>query len=235
MDVGRVFFDDNWHPTSAMVLALSSHVGNVAVLVRAWDDRQAYQTDYAQLQRTRSLLITAAERHDEAKPDTFRVTVDEKNGHWGYSFSGHRFRVSCDDLYVDALIKMHHEFSVDGIAEWQARLQRDLGAVYAHNFPFDLYTLEMCDQVAAEVENYAFVGKADERAFMELHSRWRDPVAKIVEVEPFPFDPSPLTLTLRYAELRITDDLREAGKLRDEIRGWQPSTLQERTVTLCRA
>ncbi len=51
----------------------------------------------------------------------------------------------CDDVYVDALIKMHHEFSVDGVAEWQARLRRELGDVYARNFPFDLYTLEMCD------------------------------------------------------------------------------------------
>ena len=232
MDVGRVFFDDNFHPKRATVVALTSHVGNVAALVKAWDDQNAYRTDYQQLQRTRPLLITAAERHDEAKPSTFRVTVDEK-GHWGYSFAGHSFRVPCDDIYVDALIKMHHEFSVDGVAERQAQLRRELGDVYARNFPFDLYALEMCDQVAAEVENYAFGNTPDERVFMELHSHRRDDGS--VEVEPFPFASSPLTLAVRYTDFGITHDLRDARKLTDQLRKWQPPEQEwkERTITLC--
>ena len=232
MDVGRVFFDDYFHPKRASVVALASHVGNVAALVKAWDDTSAYRADYQQLQRTRPLLITAAERHDEAKPNTFRVTVDEK-GHWGYSFAGHRFRVPCDDIYVDALIKMHHEFSVNGVAERQARLRRELGESYARNFPFDLYTLEMCDQVAAEAENYAFDKKPDERVFMELHSRLRGDGS--VEVEPFPFASPPLTLAVRHADFSITDDLRDAKKLTERLREWQPADQdwKERTVTLC--
>jgi hypothetical protein len=233
MEVGRIFFHPPNEPTRATVIALASHVGNVVALVKAWDDRKAYQADCSQLQRTRQLLITAAERHDEAKPETFRVTNED--GRWGYSFRGHRFRVPCDDSYVDALIKMHHEFSVDGVAEWQARLRRELGDDYACNFPFDLYTLEMCDQVAAEVESYAFDDNADERAFMELHSRWRDKANGVVEVEPFPFDPSPLTLTLRYAEFSVADELRNDAKLTDALKEWkpQPAELKERTVMLC--
>jgi hypothetical protein len=132
---------------------------------------------------------------------------------------------------VDALIQMHHEFSVDGVAEWQARLRRELGDVYAHNFPFDLYTLEMCDQVAAEVESYAFDGNADERAFMELHSHERDDGS--VEIEPYPFEPSSLMLTLRYAKFPITPDLRDSTKLTNTLKAWQPTELKERTVKLC--
>jgi len=229
MDAGRVFFDHKQHPTLITVVALASHVGNVVALVKAWDDRKAYQADYCQLRQTRPLLITAAQRHDEAKPETFRVTNED--GRWGYSFRGHRFRVPCDDVYVDALIKMHHEFSVDGVAEWQARLRRELGDVYARNFPFDLYTLEMCDQVAAEVESYAFDGNADERAFMELHSRQLENGR--VEIEPFPFKDAEFSLTLCYAEYPITDDLRDATTLTNVLREWQPAELRERTVTLC--
>lgn len=228
MDVGRIFFKPPYEPETAIVVALGSHIGNVVALIQAWNDQQAYQTETDLLQHTRPRLINAARRHDEAKPSTFRVT--NEGGRFGYSFAGHRFRVSCDDLYVDALIKMHHEFSVEGVAEWQARLRRELGDVYARNFPFDLYTLEMCDQVAAEAESYAFQGHADERAFMELHSRKRD---GSVEIEPFPFVSSPLILTLSYAEIDITEDLRDARKLTDKLGEWQPVELKKETVTLC--
>lgn len=229
MDVGRIFFNPPYKPEAAVVVPLRSHTGSVVALVKAWDDQRTYRGDCSQLERTRPQLIEAAARHDEAKPDTFRVT--EEGGRWGYSFSGHRFRVACDDLYVDALIKMHHEFSVEGVAEWQARLRRELGTMYADNFPFDLYTLEMCDQVAAEAESYAFQGHADERAFMELHSRKRADGS--VEIEPFPFVSSPHTLMLGYVEIEITKDLRDAKKLTERLGEWQPVEYKERTVMLC--
>ncbi len=68
---------------------------------------------------------------------------------------------------------------------------------------------------------------------MELHSRKRDDGR--VEIEPFPFEPSSLTLTVCYAEFIISDNLRDAAKLTDELRKWepQPDEWKERTVTLC--
>jgi hypothetical protein len=184
---------------------------------------------------TRLQLIEAARRHDEAKPATFKVTF---NGYkFGYSFAGHRFKVQCDDLYIDALIKMHHEFRVDGIVEWQARLRRELGDMYANNFPLDLYTLEMCDQVAAEVESYAMEDHSDERAFMELHSHKRG--NGMIEIEPFPFSPSPLSLTVFYTEFDIPSELRgtESDKLialTGALKAFKPDQqYMEKKVTLC--
>ena len=232
MDVARLFFHPPGAPKRVSVVALASHVENVARLAQAWSPDLAYRApSECDLAKTQAQLLEAAHRHDEAKPVTFRVTHDD--GRWGYSFAGHRFRVSCDDLYVGALVEMHHEFSVDGVAEWQARLRRELDNVHAANFPFDLYTLEMCDQVAAEAESYAFSGDADERAFMELHSRKRQDDPLTVEVEPFPFAPSPLPLVVAHAEFTVSDDLRTPPKLTEALKQWAPDDLLERTVTLC--
>lgn len=234
MDIGRIYFDPpNGSPKTARVIPLETHVGNVQKLAEEWNHPVSGEYD---LSLTRDKLIEAAQRHDEAKPLTFNVTADSRK--YSYSFAGHRFRVQCDDPYVDALIKMHHEFSVDGIAEAQARLQRLLGKKIARNFPLDLYTLEMCDQVAAEVENYAIEGKSDERAFMELHSHKRQDGS--IEIEPFPFGQFPLTLTVAFYEYEIPVEIlsseKPVQKLTDALKKWTPEKPQEqeKKVTICR-
>ena len=137
---------------------------------------------------TRDLLIRAAEKHDNAKPDTFRVTYRsyKENGRksLGYSFAGHRFRVSDPDRYVELLIRLHHEFSVEGIVKAQAELkaEKELSEAKFKNFPFDLYILEMCDQIEAELETYAFTNDVQPRVFMDFHSRRRED--RIIEVSP---------------------------------------------------
>lgn len=235
MDIGRIYFDPKDKPTKAEIIPLETHVGNVQELVELWDHNLAYKMPTGcDLSLTRAQLIEAAKRHDEAKPATFKVTFDGYK--FGYSFAGHRFRVQCDDLYVDALIKMHHEFSVNGVAEWQARLKQELGDVYANNFPFDLYTLEMCDQVAAEVECYAMEGHSDERAFMELHSHKRND--GMIEIEPFPFSSSPLSLTIAHLQFDIPVELRGNDKLQaltSALSAFEPDEqYAEKKVTLCR-
>jgi len=238
MDIGRIYFDPaDSSPTKARVIPLETHVGNVQKLAEAWDHQLAYRVPVeCNLSLTRPKLIEAAKRHDEAKPITFKVTADSHK--YGYSFAGHRFRVQCDDLYTDLLIKMHHEFSVDGIAEAQARLRREIDETHARNFPFDLYTLEMCDQVAAEVESYAMEDKSDERAFMELHSHKREDGS--IEVEPFPFGQTPLVLTVNFYEYDIPSDIligeKPIEKLTNALKAWMPDRAneQEKKVTLCR-
>ncbi|MCQ3938584.1 MAG: hypothetical protein DPW18_16280 [Chloroflexi bacterium] len=236
MDIGRIYFKPNDKPTKAEIIPLETHVGNVQKLVEAWDHSLAYKLPAGcDLSLTRTQLIEAARRHDEAKPATFKVTFNGNK--FGYSFAGHRFKVQCDDLYIDALIKMHHEFSVNGVTEWQARIRRELGEVYAANFPLDLYALEMCDQVAAEVECYAMEGYSDDRAFMELHSHKRDD--GMIEIEPFPFSPSPLSLTVLYTEFDIPSELRgtESDKLNaltSALNAFKPDKQNmEKKVTLC--
>lgn len=186
--VGRVFF----HPESGpdvekvTVLTLDSHVANVVTLVEKFR-RNFYPTFDESGQETREFLIRAAKKHDDAKPDTFRITYRgwKENGQksLGYSFAGHRFRVADDERYVELLIRLHHEFSVEEIVKAQAALQIP---TQAKNFPIDLYILEMCDQIEAEVETYAFTRDPQPRVFMDFHSR-RHEDGQRVEVDPYPF------------------------------------------------
>ena len=167
--VGRVFFQPDSGPElkKVIVLTLDSHVENVVTLVKKFR-RDFYPTFGGKDSETHKLLVRSAEKHDDAKPETFRVTYRgwKENGHksLGYSFAGHRFRVSDDNRYVELLIRLHHEFSVAGIVEAQAELEgkkqpdgeKQFTKEMVKNFPIDLYILEMCDQIEAELETYAF-------------------------------------------------------------------------------
>lgn len=248
MDIGRVFFEGDTPETlqTIWLVPLASHVGNVVRLVDQWNDT-LYRAP-ADLSCTRCWLCRAAARHDEAKPRTFRVTYNPEQG-FGYSFRGHRFDVSDDNLYVELLIRLHHEFSVTGIVEALAQLseqQRFRGV--ADNFPLDLYTLEMCDNLAAEAENYAVRQDPSPRVFMEFHSeRLSD---GRVAVEPWPLHESPLTLTVELCRRPVDAGLREAicreaaeaetGELpvlSEALRRWEPvlEATERREVILCDA
>lgn len=206
--VGRVFFEPNsgTDVKKVIVLTLDSHVENVVTLVKNFK-RDFYPAFKQSEKPTRELLIRAAERHDNAKPDTFRVTYRsyKENGRksLGYSFAGHRFRVSDPDRYVELLIRLHHEFSVEGIVKAQAELKSQEGSANEKfkNFPFDLYILEMCDQIEAELETYAFTDDVQPRVFMDFHSRRRED--KIIEVNPYPFDNENIRLSLTYYEFEV--------------------------------
>ena len=208
INIGRVFFKPMIGPNleTVTVLKLESHVENVVQLVKQFDPNH-FKVD---CKKTRKWLIRAAQKHDNAKPETFRVTYrsGKENGHksLGYSFAGHRFRVSDDNRYVELLIRLHHEFSVKGIAEAVAELKVQHNRKYAEfadNFPIDLYTLEMCDQIEAEIETYAFTGEPQPRVFMDFHSRMR----KDGKIEIEPFDPfvteSDIVLPMKYYEWEI--------------------------------
>ena len=212
---GRVFF----HPTDSLklskvvVLTLDSHVSNVTTLVDHLS-LSLYKTD-RDLSRTNARARRAAEKHDLAKPETFRVTLNKNiSGQpmsFGYSFAGHRFRVNDDDRYIELLIRLHHEFSVNGIATAIAQLKADqLYVDIADNFPLDLYLLEMCDQIEAEIETLAFSGYPQPRVFMDFHAEQIGrPEDNTVTVEPYPFDPdrSPIELKLDYYEWELGEDL----------------------------
>ena len=215
VDVGRVFYDYDKFPdevNAVLIVPLETHTGDVVRLVEEWDNDSVYRTDRP-LEKTRSLVLRAARLHDIAKPHRFRVTYDAEQG-FGYSFRGHRFDVMDDNPYIQLLIRLHHEFSVAGIVEAQAQLREDAQfAEVADNFPLDLYTLEMCDQIAAEAESYAMQQHPNPRVFMEFHSKQRDDGA--VEVEPYPFRSSPLSLTIDLIQVATKQEMR--AKIRSEI------------------
>ena len=224
--VGRVFFkpDSGSDVKKVTVLTLDSHVGNVVQLVKRFDPKH-FKVDCS---KTRKWLIRAAEKHDDAKPETFRVTYQswKEKGHksLGYSFAGHRFRVSDDNRYVELLIRLHHEFSVEGIAKAVAELKNQHDGEYteyADNFPIDLYTLEMCDQIEAEIETYAFTGQPQPRVFMDFHSRMREDGK--IEIEPFdPFlTDSDIVLPMGYYEWEI--EPKERQEIATDLKVENPS------------
>ncbi len=189
--VGRVFFRPDSGPDieTVTVLTLESHVGNVVKLVEKFR-RDFYPTFKWGAQETRDLLVRAAQKHDDAKPETFRLTYRGWKGSTpkslGYSFAGHRFRVFDPNLYVELLIRLHHEFSVEGIVKAQFELSNSgFSKEKIESFLLDLYILEMCDQIEAEIETYAFTGNVQPRVFMDFHSRM--PKEGRVEVTPYPF------------------------------------------------
>lgn len=211
--VGRVFFEPDSGPDvkKIIVLTLDSHVENVVTLVKNFK-RDFYPALKQSEKSTRGLLIRAAEKHDNAKPDTFRVTYrsykESGRRSLGYSFAGHRFRVSDPDRYVELLIRMHHEFSIEGIVKAQAELktEKELADEKFKNFPFDLYILEMCDQIEAELETYAFTNDVQPRVFMDFHSCRREDGK--IEVSPYPFDGEEIPLPLAYYEFDVCEEYR---------------------------
>lgn len=203
--VGRVFFTPDSGPNieSVTILTLESHVGNVVDLVKKFQ-RDSYPS--LKPETTRDRLIRAAQKHDDAKPETFRITYRGWKGDspksLGYSFAGHRFRVSDSDPYVELLIRLHHEFSVEGIVKAQFQLSNSgFSKQEVESFPIDLYILEMCDQIEAEIETYAFAGDVQPRVFMDFHSR-RCEDGKL-EVNPYPFGNEEISLPLVYYQLEI--------------------------------
>ena len=171
--VARVFFQYEGDRLVAMRgLPLGNHLENVATLAQHWDFEAAFGSDQCPpgLSATRFWLIEAARRHDEGKARRFFFRKDERYG-FTYSFSGHRFDVSDERLYVQWLIRLHHGFSVGDVTEAQARLKQSGDApltAAAECFPLDLYALEMCDQIEAEAASRAFATAGPPRAFMEF-------------------------------------------------------------------
>lgn len=255
VEVGRVFFKPDSGPDvkKVIVLTLDSHVENVVTLVKNF--KRDFYPAFKQSQKlTRALLIRAAEKHDSAKPETFRVTYRsyKENGRksLGYSFAGHRFRVSDPDRYVELLIRMHHEFSVEGIVKAQAELktEKELADIKFKNFPFDLYILEMCDQIEAELETYAFTNDVQPRVFMDFHSHRREDGK--IEISPYPFDNEEISLPLAYYQFDVCEEHRSqiAKALKEDdrekgvdflhemiVRADNRTVRQQKEMILCKA
>lgn len=207
--VGRVIFGHEEGRAQWTVLTLTCHVDNVAKLAEAWDNEKAYLgIAELDLEATKPRLVRAAEIHDSAKPAKFRITYRknpfrEGEMEWGYSFAGHRFEVYDEDHYAQTLARLHHEYSVDGIAQAVAHLRTD-DEPHAANLPLDLYTLEMCDQIEATLARAALGGHPKERVFMDFHV---EPVGeRRYALDPYPFA-SEVQLTVDYARLLPPEEL----------------------------
>lgn len=253
-NVGRIFFHDNYW----QVQTLENHVGNVTELVKQWSIRDPLLADH--WQQTKAWIEHAARIHDDAKPQCFRLlysqTKREKAPSWKYSFSGHRFRVNPvnpPNAYIDALVWLHHEFSVDGITTKIANLRLDKDEKIkkaADHLPVDLYVLEMCDQIEATLSTTVLESKsAEARVFMDFQFGEDTHNPNSYLLDPYVFqNQTATTLSIEYADLyhppsdliicaTHLDKPDDAKKAWQSLKQWvndtlQTATLQSKEVTL---
>ncbi|MFP4584182.1 MAG: hypothetical protein ACLFN9_12495 [Desulfococcaceae bacterium] len=213
---GRIFFHyENGRFAGVKGQPLANHVGNCHDLLAAFDDRYFDPT-------TKDRLMRAVALHDAGKTDTFRILAETQekpagkgkqkgggagtaNGKLIYSFAGHRFRVPGDDPYVDALIRAHHEFSVERINQERFALSGDA----RRRFADDLYLLCMADQIEAELAVKTVENKTGglPRTFMEFVTERLEDSDKAFTVLPWPFqaDEVSLVFDLRKPEPNPTE------------------------------
>jgi hypothetical protein len=193
-----VIFGSEW-----LVITLRSHTENVTRLATSWSNEQAYlNPGELNLAATRDQLIQAARIHDAAKPVKFGLYYESpyRKGvmKWGYTFAGHRFEVFNDDPYVQELARLHHTYATDDVVRAVARL-RARGVPNAGNLPFDLYALEMCDQIEATLACVALEGDLETRTFMDFHIEAEDD--NRFSLDPYPFSDDEISLEVEYATL----------------------------------
>jgi CRISPR-associated endonuclease/helicase Cas3 len=213
---GRIFFlYEDGRFAGVKGQPLENHVGNCRDLLAEFDERYF---DPA----TRERLMRAVELHDAGKTDTFRILAETADNDAGkgskkggtrkktgakpiYSFAGHRFRVPGDDPYVDALIRAHHEFSVERINAERFALSGDA----RRRFADDLYLLCMADQIEAELAVKTVENKTGglPRTFMEFVTERLEGTGNEFTVLPWPFekDEVPLVFDLRTPEPNPTE------------------------------
>jgi hypothetical protein len=179
---------------------------------------------------TRDKLETAVRLHDHGKRETFRLFKDSETKRWSCSFAGHRFRVPHKDPYVAALIRSHHEFSVDRIQRERALLR----GAERDRFADDLYLLCMVDQLEAELAVKEVEGAKDvARTFMEFVTR-RDERDGSYRVVPWPFtgDRLSLELHLHPLPLEVFNSLSKEEAVTRHIRNMEPGTAETRHIML---
>jgi CRISPR-associated endonuclease/helicase Cas3 len=261
LDFGRVFFprhNDRAIPDQILFQPLGNHVANVRKLVHCWK-----RDDFSRFDLDKSLrrVSQAAGLHDIGKPQRFGVNIKvQANGkiEFGYSFRGHRFLASDPDQpWVESLAKGHHDFSVHDICRDtyilkalinkledrdlrrdEAKKYKDIlesdPLAYAH----ELYILEMCDQIEAEIACRFYEDKeqAESRAFMDFTITEPDDKTDkgTFFIDPWIFEkadeieltlaswsmPFPDELRQSLAKARKDDDPALTKKLQDAVENW---------------
>lgn len=213
---GRIFFIyEQERLTAVKGQPLQNHTENCRRILEHFDDAWFHETSKERLMRAVGL-------HDEGKKETFRLKYADnlkkdgakrkKTGKLSYSFSGHRFHVPEDDPYVIALIRSHHEFSVEQINREKAGLSE----ADKRTFPDDLYLLCMSDHLEAELAVKSIEKKTSApRTFMEFVTVRQEDVADIYRVMPWPFATEELPLSFHLKTLPL-----------DGLKNSEPRTIQ---------
>jgi CRISPR-associated endonuclease/helicase Cas3 len=194
---GRVFFPGETNPIPSELLfqPLGNHVGNVRKLVKYWQKEDfTYPSDLSFAR-----VLESASIHDNGKPQRFELQAknsqDGKFKEYIYSFRGHRYLAKSDkDAWAQALAIGHHDFSVEDICTQTYQLKKEHKysdiltkepLAYAH----ELYILEMCDQIEAELACRVFEdgNQADSRTFMDFTIAPDKSNDKVYFIDPWKF------------------------------------------------
>lgn len=202
--IGKTFVVKRDEKEELIVVSLQTHVDNVKSLVQAWSDKFVIHPDQ------RDKLIEAAVHHDDIKRFTWvvdrysnRAEPPERHAWRGAGLYQHNKGRDCDN-YVYWLIKLHHSFKVDYIAEAIASI-KEYSNVNYHNFARDLYLLITCDWSDSSMLNYIVnadqvVSPREPHPFEEFVLRKQNG-AKVFWLEPNPLERT-VTLSIEYARLQ---------------------------------
>ncbi|OKH36806.1 CRISPR-associated helicase Cas3' [[Phormidium ambiguum] IAM M-71] len=264
-DFGRVFFPNgkNQIPENILFQPLGNHAANVRKLAWYWNPDDFVKGDR---EASRKRVADAAYLHDIGKPQKFGISVNIKaNGkvEFSYSFRGHRFEASDPKQpWVEFLAKGHHDYSVRDIcrdtyklktlsndleedhplkaeAEKYKQVLEGEPIAYAH----ELYILEMCDQIEAEIACRFFEDdeQAESRAFMDFTITQDEKQKNVFYVDPWIFgsDRQGFTLTLASWSMPFPEKLKTAlegnvgdsqsltKQLQNAVKDWWVSQLQK--------
>lgn len=264
-DFGRLFFPESHEDSLSDVILfqpLGNHVSNVRFLVNKWQFPKV-----SKLSRKR--ISKSAGLHDIGKPQKFSIKVDFKKGkpQLTYSFSGHRFLAECpNDPWVEKLARGHHDYSVHDICRDTYILKNLINGLDENNPLFkvassyyqdlsvdsliyaqELYILEMCDQIEAEIacRFYEDDDQAESRAFMDFNITSDSDNKNIFYIEPWIFEEDKIKLTLATWSMNIPQELKDkiqnsseedkqklTQDLQSSIKNWwksQPKKLRAKT------
>lgn len=217
-DFGRVFFPDKTNPIPDVIYfqPLGNHVANVRKLIKAWKLDYFSGSNKQEKMQSKRRTNEGGRIHDIAKPAKFRIegktTKEGKFKEYIYSFKGHRFEARSSDKWAQMLAVGHHDYSISCIArdtyelkkhspDYTDILNQDILA-YAR----ELYILEMCDQIEAELA-CRVIGddeQAESRAFMDYTTAKQDEFTYLID--PYPFENMPIKLSFAYWSLKLTQE-----------------------------
>ncbi len=192
---GRVFFPGKKNKVPEIILfqPLGNHVGNAIEIVKKWD-----KNDFPS-ESSFERVLEAAKIHDMGKPQKFeiqaKISKEGKFQEYIYSFRGHRYLAKSDkDAWAEALAIGHHDFSVEDICSKTYQLKKeqqyiDILTKEPLTYAFELYILEMCDQIEAELACRVFEdgNQADSRTFMDFTIAPDESSDEVYFIEPWQF------------------------------------------------
>ncbi|NER81379.1 MAG: CRISPR-associated helicase Cas3' [Leptolyngbya sp. SIO1D8] len=234
-DFGRVFYDERQKiPNEILFQPLGNHVANVRKLAQYWLSQEYTGSNEAEKKASRRRVTEAAQLHDVAKPQKFGIALERKGDgiKVNYSFRGHRFEASQpDNPWVELLARGHHDFSAHDICRDAYKL-RTLTAHLEDDDPLkkkaeeykrilnldplayakELYILEMCDQIEAEVACRFFNNsdQAETRAFMDFTITQSETDRSVFFVDPWKFDKDEVELPLAVWSMPFPQELKQA-------------------------